>query len=336
MSLSPSLFYSSSVSQTEQGYIPFRSGSLSALSKFVFSVLAVIVLGSSVNTVSAQSGTSAPLYPGRVYDGSGNLIRVGNVGGSIEGSACMITGSITNPADIPQCAIIPSQRPLRPRRVVPLDFVSGYIMDSQGKPVRTSVYDDTNNQGLWCWDTSFTHTSGTHLSCTVVPPVASVPEAVPAVTASVPVPVPVPAPAPVSVPPPVVVPAPVPTPAPSAPVQYKAMIPALALFDFGKHALRPDSRQLLDTLIDHLKGISIEVITVVGHTDSIGGLDYNYKLSVKRAESVKAYLVSKDIPAVRIYTDGKGKTKPIADNKTSEGRARNRRVEIEAYGTRRP
>ena len=72
----------------------------------------------------------------------------------------------------------------------------------------------------------------------------------------------------------------------------------------------------------------------VGHTDWTGSDAYNQKLSVRRAEAVKAYLVSKGIEANRIYTEGKGEKQPAADNRTREGRAKNRRVEIEVVGTR--
>ena len=72
----------------------------------------------------------------------------------------------------------------------------------------------------------------------------------------------------------------------------------------------------------------------MGHTDSVGSDAYNQKLSVQRAEAVKAYLVSKGIEKNRIYTEGKGEKQPIADNQTKEGRAKNRRVEIEVVGTR--
>jgi OOP family OmpA-OmpF porin len=90
----------------------------------------------------------------------------------------------------------------------------------------------------------------------------------------------------------------------------------------------------LDDLVGKVKGINLEVIIAVGHTDSVGSDVYNQKLSVKRAESVKAYLVSKGIEKNRIYTEGKGEKQPVADNKTTEGRAKNRRVEIEVVGTR--
>ena len=73
----------------------------------------------------------------------------------------------------------------------------------------------------------------------------------------------------------------------------------------------------------------------MGHTDSIGTEAYNLKLSERRAQAVKAYLVSKGIDASRIYSEGKGEAQPIASNKTAEGRAKNRRVDIEVVGTRK-
>jgi OOP family OmpA-OmpF porin len=81
--------------------------------------------------------------------------------------------------------------------------------------------------------------------------------------------------------------------------------------------------------------VALEVIIAVGHTDSVGSDAYNQKLSVRRAEAIKAYLVSKGIEKNRIYTEGKGEKQPVADNKTAEGRAKNRRVEIEVVGTRK-
>ena len=87
-------------------------------------------------------------------------------------------------------------------------------------------------------------------------------------------------------------------------------------------------------MVGKIKDINLEVIIAVGHTDSIGTDAYNQKLSVRRAEAVKAYLVSKGIEKNRVYTEGKGEKQPVADNKTADGRAKNRRVEIEVVGTR--
>ena len=84
-----------------------------------------------------------------------------------------------------------------------------------------------------------------------------------------------------------------------------------------------------------MKGINLEVVIAIGHTDSIGSDAYNQKLSVRRAESVKAYLVSKGIEPNRVYTEGKGEKQPVASNKTKDGRQKNRRVEIEIIGTRK-
>ncbi|MDP1566523.1 MAG: OmpA family protein, partial [Polaromonas sp.] len=90
----------------------------------------------------------------------------------------------------------------------------------------------------------------------------------------------------------------------------------------------------LDDLVGKIKDINLEVIIAVGHTDSVGSDSYNQKLSVRRSEAVKAYLVSKGVEQNRVYTEGKGEKQPVADNKTGEGRAKNRRVEIEVVGTR--
>ena len=98
--------------------------------------------------------------------------------------------------------------------------------------------------------------------------------------------------------------------------------------------LKPEGKAKLDDLISKVKGINLEVIIAVGHTDSIGSDAYNQKLSVRRSEAVKAYLVSKGIEKNRVYTEGKGEKQPVADNKTKEGQAKNRRVEIEVVGTR--
>ena len=114
----------------------------------------------------------------------------------------------------------------------------------------------------------------------------------------------------------------------------KVTYAADAFFDFDKSVVKPAGKAKLDDLVAKIKGINLEVIIAVGHTDSIGSDAYNQKLSVRRAEAVKAYLVSKGIEKNRVYTEGKGEKQPVASNKTKEGRAKNRRVEIEVVGTR--
>jgi OmpA-OmpF porin, OOP family len=120
----------------------------------------------------------------------------------------------------------------------------------------------------------------------------------------------------------------------TAPTSAKVTFNADALFDFDKSVLKPDAKASLDSLLGKIKSLTLEVIIAVGHTDAIGTEAYNQKLSVRRANAVKKYLVSKGIEPNRIYVEGKGKTQPVADNKTAEGRAKNRRVEIEVVGTR--
>jgi OOP family OmpA-OmpF porin len=124
--------------------------------------------------------------------------------------------------------------------------------------------------------------------------------------------------------------------APAAPAMAatKVTYAADAFFDFDKAVVKPEARAKLDDLVGKVKNISLEVVIAVGHTDSVGADAYNQRLSVRRAEAVKAYLISKGIEKNRIYTEGKGEKSPVADNKTKEGRAKNRRVEIEVVGTR--
>jgi OmpA-OmpF porin, OOP family len=145
--------------------------------------------------------------------------------------------------------------------------------------------------------------------------------------------------APVAPAPAAAAPAPAPAPAPAAPAAgaaaTKVTYAADAFFASNSAVLKAAGKAKLDDLVDKVKGINLEVIVAVGHTDSKGTDASNQKLSVRRAEAVKAYLVSKGIEKNRVYTEGKGSKQPVADNKTAEGRAKNNRVEIEVVGTQK-
>ncbi len=157
-----------------------------------------------------------------------------------------------------------------------------------------------------------------------------------------------PAPAPKVTPPRAAPPKPAPRPpAPRAaapkPVAQKATLSADALFDFNKSSLKPEGKAKLDELIRSMKAINIDSIIAVGHTDRIGSDAYNLKLSQRRAESVKAYLVAHGVPANRVSTDGKGKKEPVTKPGACKGAKSkkviaclqpDRRVVIEVIGTR--
>ncbi len=120
-----------------------------------------------------------------------------------------------------------------------------------------------------------------------------------------------------------------------APTAEKVTYSADAFFDFDKALLKPEGKATLQTLVAKLKDTDIEVIVATGHTDSTGPEAYNVKLSMRRAKAVKAFLVSKGIPEARVFVEGKGEAQPTADNRTKEGRAKNRRVDIEVVGTKK-
>jgi OOP family OmpA-OmpF porin len=134
--------------------------------------------------------------------------------------------------------------------------------------------------------------------------------------------------------------APKPAPAPM-PVTQKVTLSADVLFEFDRYALKPEGKAKLDDLVGQLKGLALEVIIAVGHTDRIGSEAYNQKLSVRRAESVKAYMVSKGVQPNRIYTEGKGEKQPVKECKDTNFKALvaclapNRRVDVEVVGTKK-
>ena len=130
----------------------------------------------------------------------------------------------------------------------------------------------------------------------------------------------------------------------AAPAREKVTVAADALFDFNKATLRPEGKAKLDDVVAKSKQLVLEVVIAVGHADRIGGAAYNQKLSEKRAASVKDYLVSKGIPANRIYTEGKGSKQPVtkADQCKGPKSAKviaclqpDRRVDIEIIGTKK-
>jgi len=201
----------------------------------------------------------------------------------------------------------------------------GYLTDSQNGVVKS-------NFGL-CWHTGFWTPADAVEGCDGMLKKA----AIPLVT-----PLPAPAPAPyVDTSPgpvadaaaPAVAVAPV--AAVAVPSSEKITFEADTFFDFDKSVLKPAGKTKLNDLASKLQGIDIEVVVATGHTDATGSDAYNIKLSLRRANAVKAFLVSKGIPADRIFTAGKGEGSPVASNKTRDGRAKNRRVEVEVVGSRK-
>ncbi len=183
-----------------------------------------------------------------------------------------------------------------------------------------------NADGSLCWrDANWTPATGVD-GCdgvpSAAPPAAPTPPRPPAAAPTAPPAVAPPRP-----------PAPAPAP-PAPPVAEKVTFAADAFFDVDKAILKPEAKAKLDDLVSKTKAINLEVIIAVGHTDSDGSDAYNQKLSIRRAEAVKDYLVSKGVEKNRVYTEGKGEKQPVADNKTKEGKAKNRRTEIEVVGTR--
>jgi len=136
-------------------------------------------------------------------------------------------------------------------------------------------------------------------------------------------------------------------PAPPAPVapaitSQKITYQADTLFDFDKAILKPAGKEKLDDLASKIQGLNLEVVVATGYTDRIGSDKYNDRLSLRRAQAVKAYLVSKGIEANRIYTEGKGKRNPVTTGCNQKNRkaliaclAPDRRVEVEVVGTQK-
>jgi OOP family OmpA-OmpF porin len=191
-------------------------------------------------------------------------------------------------------------------------FASDNWIDNNKNPIKDSRGECIRN-GFWTPATA-------HPQC--APDLKPVPKAPVPVTS-----VPPPAPAPRSSPP----------TAPAAQVvkaPTKVTFQAETLFDFDRSVIKPEGRVILDGFITSLNGsqAKYDTVIVIGHTDSIGTDEYNMRLGLRRAEAVKAYLISKGIDSRTIRTSSKGEREPVADNKTAQGRAKNRRVVIEVVG----
>jgi OOP family OmpA-OmpF porin len=232
------------------------------------------------------------------------------------------------------CGFFPKRRTMKKLNKVALLFAAAALATAAGAQTRVTAADGGNRVDNWvngtgeiawkngtnelCWRnaswTPATAAKGCDGALVVAAPAPAPAAAAPAAPA-----------APAARPP---------APAPQPPAATKVTYAADAFFDFDKAVLKPEGKAKLDDLVGKVKGINLEVIIAVGHTDSVGNDPYNQKLSVRRAEAVKSYLVSKGIEKNRVYTEGKGEKQPVADNKTAEGRAKNRRVEIEVVGTR--
>ncbi len=193
----------------------------------------------------------------------------------------------------------------------------GYLTDTRGTVVRNATY--------LCWHTGNWSPAAAIAECDpdLVAKPRPIAQAEPAAAPAAARPAPAPAPATP------------PAKAAAIPYMQKISLSAEALFDFDKSVLKPEGRKSLDELAAKAAAISLDVIIALGHTDSIGTAAYNQALSMRRANAVKAYLLSKGVAANRVTAEGKGEKQPVADNKTGDGRARNRRVEVEVIGTGR-
>jgi len=205
----------------------------------------------------------------------------------------------------------------------------GYWNDSWGDPKNNVVKSGSYNGALGlagnlCWRTGYWTPQMAIIECDpdLVPKPAAPPP-----PAAAPAPPPPPAPAPAPPPPPAV---------------QKITLASKALFDFDKAILKPEGKAAIDSeIISKLSSVQkLELVLVTGHTDRIGSQQYNQKLSERRADAVRDYLVSRGVPRDRIETLGMGKTQPVpgvvCDQKALKALiaclAPNRRVEVEVKG----
>ncbi|WP_413437876.1 OmpA family protein [Sulfuriferula sp. GW1] len=191
----------------------------------------------------------------------------------------------------------------------------GYLVDTNGKVVK-------DNYGE-CWRTGYWTPAMATAECDPNLVKKEEPKPEPAMAAQEPAPAPAPAPVPVTV--------------------QKVSLSADALFDFNKATLKPKGKTTLDDFVRDLESAKYDEVHVVGHADRIGSHAYNQKLSVRRADSVKDYLVSKGVPADKISAKGVGETEPVTKPGECVGRKSpkliaclqpDRRVDIEVTATK--
>lgn len=240
---------------------------------------------------------------------SERLSLLGRVGANYAKASTHFSGNRLNAVTGPN----PSERKLNAKAGLGLEYKLSEALALRGEVERYRVNDAVGNRGdVDLLSVSLVYKLGrpAHSAPVYVPPPAAEPA------------------------PPVAQPTPPPPPKAPEPTSEKVSFAAETLFDFDKSAVKPAGKAALDDLLLKLKGMNTEVVVTVGHTDSVGSNEYNQKLSLRRAEAVKAYLVGTGMDATRVYTEGKGETQPLADNATAEGRAKNRRVTVEVVGTR--
>ncbi len=195
----------------------------------------------------------------------------------------------------------------------------GYLVDTYGNNITTS-----SNSGL-CWrDSDWTPARSVEPCDPSNKPMAAAPVPAPMVAA-------------------VAAAEPMPQPAPAVPLLQKIAFSADALFAFDKSELKPEGKAMLDDLVRQLNGATYGVISATGHTDRFGSSAYNQKLSERRADAVKEYLVNHDILASRINAEGKGETQPVTKSGDCTGAKSakviaclqpDRRVDVEIQGTK--